>query len=550
MSSPSSNENLSAYFDRESSAEESREVESLLEQSAAARQELHEFGEISRLLQETATESAPPELAPSIRKRIEQETLLTSPQTETAPAPAGPSMLRYRIAVAISACSSLAALVLFILLLNIPENPTGTNWSFSSNDHQVALLHEAEPTAESKLALREDEISDSYQREYKFQGKPLTNAKLKTAAASPANAPAVSMRMASPAPVADKLNAKAAGQVGAGVLEKGTADFAVSNTMGEKKAMERMAKGNALNSFSLPEVPQMSGLPAHIPVDTIRIGDVLPYFQDINGKVAVIEVRVVDVKEALGTMELLLTRNNIPVNKEKQSEVERQLNRAKSLNYQPADQKKSAAAAEDELFAVFVEASDTQVASALNDLQKDLNQRQLLGLSLQPAIDESTLTKSVKDLPRLLAEHTGGTDAAAGLRGSQGATPAGVAPFTNQADGLELKPEALKEHSRVKKQTSYQTQYRMQVPPEQLAQRTQQMRKSSDLPTLLPGQTAPAEAPLMAQKPQAGVASELSFQKRKAEQRLAGKTRPSVKVLFVFKNRKQSPVPATPPASR
>ncbi|MEQ9065723.1 MAG: RseA family anti-sigma factor, partial [Gimesia chilikensis] len=130
MSSPSSNENLSAYFDRESSDEESRELESLLEDSAAARQELHEFGEISRVIQETATESAPPELAPSIRKRIEQETLLnsTAATPATAPAPSGPSMLRYRIAVAISTCSSLAALVLFVLLLNIPEPNAGTNW--------------------------------------------------------------------------------------------------------------------------------------------------------------------------------------------------------------------------------------------------------------------------------------------------------------------------------------------------------------------------------------------------------------------------------------
>lgn len=549
MSSPSSNENLSAYFDRESSAEESREVESLLEQSAAARQELHEFGEISRLLQETATESAPPELAPSIHKRIEQETLLTSPQTETAPVPSGPSMLRYRIAVAISACSSLAALVLFILLLNIPENPAGTNWSLSSADRHVSLLHDAEPAAESRLALREGDTADSYHQNLNYQGKPFTEAKLKTAATSPEKSPAVSLRMASPAPVAeqsDQLNANTSGHAGAGGSAKRTSDFAVSNTMAEKKAMERLASGKVLNSFSLPEVPQMSGLPAHIPVDTIRIGDVLPYFQDINGKVAVIEVRVVDVKEALGTMELLLTRNNIPVNKEKQSEVERQLNRASTRNYQPADRKQAAAGDEDELFAVFVEASDAQVASALNDLQKDLNQSQLLGLSLQPAIDEATLTKSVKDLPRLLADHSSSTAAAAKSWGSQGVAPAGVAPSANESERLKLRPQAVKENASTKKQASYQTQYRMQVPPEQLAQRARQMDKRSEMSSL----AASAEAPLTAQKPQTGVASELSFQKRKAGQRLMEGARPPVKVLFVFKNRQQSPLPPAPPASR
>ncbi|QDT25808.1 hypothetical protein Enr10x_11060 [Gimesia panareensis] len=549
MSSPSSNENLSAYFDREASAEESHEVESLLEQSAAARQELHEFGELSRLLQETATESAPPELAPSIRKRIEQETLLTSPKTETAPVPPGPSMLRYRIAVAISACSSLAALVLFILLLNIPENPSGTNWQFSSVDRQSSVMRNAEPAAESTLALKEGTEFDSYHSDLSYQGKPFSDVKLKTAAASPAASPSVSFQMTPPAAKqSGKLNEKQFGLKADG-LSQGVGDFAISNSFAEKKVMEQIGDVEARSRIALPAVPQMTGLPAHIPVDSIRIGDVLPYFQDINGKVAVIEVRVVDVKQALGRMELLLTRNNIPVNKQKQSEVERQLNRVKSRKYKTADQKQPAAAEEDDLFAVFVEASDTQVASALNDLQRDLNQSQLLGLSLQPAIDESSLTKSVKDLPQLLAENNSGAESSLALSTATDHAPASTAPHSPQNDGLESKSESGNKVAKAKKQHSYQTQYRMQLPPEQLARRAQQPSRATPLPALNLNKVSSPDAPLVAPKPTWGMPRTLADRKLKTDQRTAVEARPPVRVLFVFKHPKSSALPPAPPAA-
>ena len=544
MSSPSSNENLSAYFDRETSDEESRELESLLEESAAARQELHEFGEISRLIQETATESAPPELAPSIRKRIEQETLLnsTSAQLDTAPASSGPSMLRYRIAVAISTCSSLAALVLFVLLLNIPEPNTGTSWQMPSADQQTTLLSQAEPTPESTVAVRDNAQADSFHNNLSYQGKPVADLKMKTAAAPPENAPSVSLRMSSSAAAKSKLMKGQPGVGGTDLARKETADFAIKNTFAEQKVMQRMAEAEALNGLKFPAIPPMTGLPSHIPMDAIRIGDVLPYFQDINGKVAVIEVRVVDVKQALGSMELLLSKNNIPVNQKKQSEVERQLNRLKFQNDKAAGQKKTDPAQEDELFAVYVEASDTQVASALNDLQKDLNQSQLLGLSLQPAIDESSLTESVKDLPRLLAENT---------------TVEADAPFEvggNQKQDMKASDDVSVNDglARSTENTGYQTRYRMQVPAEQLTRRAREYNRATPLPKLSESRSASPDAPLVASKPNWGLPQEAADQKRTPNQRSAGGDKPPVRVLFVFKNsQNQAPVvPPAPPASR
>ncbi|MCA9019953.1 MAG: hypothetical protein KDA74_07430, partial [Planctomycetaceae bacterium] len=312
-SQPPFNENLSAYFDHEVSPEERLELELRLEQSSAARQELHEFGELSRLLQETATESAPPELAPSIRRRIEQETLLASP--ETVPVKRVPSMLRYRIAVAISACSSVAALVLFVLLLNTgsPES----SWQLAQSDRMV--LSPAKESALNTTVARNDKTVAARSNDFSVQlgtdiGKP----------GQPHPVPLVELQLDKQGEAANniKVEEKLAMR---SINEKSPADFSVHNTLAELnssvKQLQRKEQGLAAAS---------SGIPSHIPLDSIRIGDVLPYFRDIDGKVAVIEVRVVDVKQALGTMELLLAQNNIPVDQRKQSEVERQLQRTQS----------------------------------------------------------------------------------------------------------------------------------------------------------------------------------------------------------------------------
>ncbi|WP_339675547.1 hypothetical protein, partial [uncultured Gimesia sp.] len=362
MSSPSHfNENLSACFDHEVSPEERLELESQLEQSQTARQELHEFGELSRLLQETATESAPPELAPSIRRRIEQETLLTS--TETAPARRVPSMLRYRIAVAISACSSVAALVLFVLLLNI-DTPESS--PLLSQADRMVLQPEAEPALTTSADRNDNQVA-ARSNQFNLQagtdiGKP----------GQPHPVPSVELQLdkrgmqPSNVEVKEKLAMRSH-------MEKTPADFSVHNTLAEQNSAAKQLK------LTEQGLAASSGIPSHIPLDSIRIGDVLPYFRDIDGKVAVIEVRVVDVKQALGTMELLLAQNNIPVDQQKQSEVERQL------------QGPSKAEKDQQLFAVYVEATDDQLASTLEEFQRDLKQDQMLSLALQPAITEQSL---------------------------------------------------------------------------------------------------------------------------------------------------------------
>ncbi|QDT41117.1 hypothetical protein Pan241w_11770 [Gimesia alba] len=536
-SQPPSNENLSAYFDHEVSPEERRELEALLEESPETRQELHEFGELSRLLQETATESAPPELAASIRRRIEQETLLT--ETTPATVKRAPSMLRYRIAVAISTCSSVAALVLFILLMNIPDpaqqfaNVDGLAAKTPAEAEKETLVfsrHKTIPQDDYNVALN-DSVSSGK------QGK-----------ATVTTAPSVALRSAA-LPPATELDRNEGIVMPTPDTRKMKGDFSVTNSFAESKVAEK------LSDFSMPVEPQpASGIPSHIPVDSIRIGDAFPYFSEINGKVAVIEVRVVDVKQALGTMEFLLARNNIPVNQQKQSDIERQLQSTRNLKTKTVGQKVQDAQGVDnsdhELFAVYVEATDTQLASALQEFQKDLKQDQLVGLTLQPAINESSLTEAVGELPQLLAYQQQSTNTTIKERESKRVSDltlnkqnearkplARGAPVKKFA-AADVKQKLLE--SEPKKQRSYQTRYRMQLPAETLnrkARVVQQGAPSRNAVSKL--ETSVNNQPLVASKP--GLSPNTQWQ-------YLGKTPVSnspVKVLFVFKG---TATPATPPA--
>ena len=541
-SNPPSNENLSAYFDHEVSPEARRELESLLENSAAARQELHEIGEISRLLHETATESAPPELASSIRRRIEQETLLA--ETTTSAVKRAPSLLRYRIAVAVSACSSIAALVLFVLLMNIPDPAL----QFSPSD-RIAFQPTPQSGADTTVMLQKNAASFDYSDALNDPQKSVMQGEHVAAIPAPS--------VASPAIEnfsIEELDRKEALVANAPSARKLKGNFSIRNTFAEKKVVEDRA------NLGLAVKPTASGLPGHIPVDTIRIGDVLPYFHDIEGKVAVIEVRVVDVKQALGTMELLLARNNIPVNQQKQSEVERQHQVVDPFKSKDGRQEKQSDQADDdsenELFAVYVEATDTQLAAALQDFQKDLQRNQLVGLALQPAIDASSLTEQVKELPQLLAqrttqpEPTSEGNAAQGLSSlalSQNSAKAGL-PFNNaelkKTDAADFKAK-IPATSR-DKSLSYQTRYRMQIPAEQLEQRPNFLVQRDSAKQELDKTTMSSmDLPLIAAKPSSDQNANSATGKTLGLNESAATVSTSpVKVLFVFKG---TPLSTTAP---
>jgi len=535
-SHPPSNDNLSAYFDHEVSPEELCVLESLLENSPEARQELHELGEISRLLQETATEPAPPELASSIRRRIEQETLLA----ETVPSTVErvPSLLRYRIAVAISACSSVAALILFILLMNIP-NPSR---SFETADRSI-LANTPQPDTDATVMSRELATADPYRVAFNESQKPgIPDRRLLTAPVPPV---ALHTGDSLQSDKQDHKEALVASKSRAGKL---MSSFSFRNSVAEKEPATDPPQR------AMGTEPQSSKIPSDIPLDTIRIGDVIPYFRDIDGKIAVIEVRVVDVKQALGTMELLLARNDIPVNQQKQSEVEDQLQNHWSLKSNVAGQKdrsdQDTDDSENELFAVYVEATETQLATALQDFQKDLKRDQLVGLALQPAINASSLTEQVKELPQLLTQRTFSPKAANATveaksvraldRKKASVATGGVAGNLPFKQSTTANPPTRQSMALQEKRPSYQTLYRMQIPAEEQEKLVQQTIIKQPLSRKF---NFSAEQPLVASKPASGLITDKAFGLNETN---APVIFSPVKVLLVFKS---TAIPTTVPAS-
>lgn len=532
-SQPPTNENLSAYFDQEGTPEARRDLEALLERSSEAQQELHEFGELSRLLQETATESAPPELAASIRRRIEQETLLTDSNSTTVKTV--PSMLRYRIAVAISACSSVAALVLFVLLMNVPQLEKQL-----ANAERLYSYPGEENTPES-VAFSNNASSSNDERVVDNYALDTENP-AKTSMARPA--PSIALRSALPA-TSDRNRATKELAKKDFAMDKADSHFSVTNTLAESKAAEKLLSAQGTH-------PQ-SGIPSHIPVDAIRIGDAFPYFREINGKVAVIEVRVVDVKQALGTMELLLAQNDIPVDTQKQSAVEQQLQRSQYTKEQEArrSNRTESDGIDQELFAVYVEATDAQLATALQEFQKDLKQDELVSLSLQPAIDEASLNEQVEELPRLLAsqQQPFALNKAENNAPQTQPTPAvgkqSNAPDPGNGSGRK-KMTAARDLKRPmplaalpEQQRSYQTRYRMQMPAEDLARKTKQLQRKSGISSSGPAFTAGnANQPLIASKPNLEGVSDMPAQSQLNHL--------PVKVLFVFKGTTTPVTPAAP----
>ena len=83
---PVTDERLSAYFDGEASPEERVAIESLLDDSLAARRELDELSQLSALLHSFPRESAPVELVANVQRQTDQMPLAAQAVTPAVPA--------------------------------------------------------------------------------------------------------------------------------------------------------------------------------------------------------------------------------------------------------------------------------------------------------------------------------------------------------------------------------------------------------------------------------------------------------------------------------
>ncbi len=308
MSDDNRDDLISAYFDDELSLDERARVEELLHASDAARRELEEVRCLSRVLKGFTAEPAPEDLSAAVLAQAERDSLLAS-----VPERAQRGWLAPVIGLLVTAAS------LLLLAQGFHSDQEGADVAArlaSTGDAapQAVVQSESEEAADAPLAAPESE-------------------------STPTESLAKRRRDAAPkSPVAMKAFAAPA---------DGKTDPLSPNTIGTERQID-------LN---------------HDQLRNAKIGDVIRHFDTKDENVSVVELIVLDVQKALGTIHIVLDRHNVadPSTNETASKT-------------PAPEEPVVG---DGPIIVYVEATPQQLTRALQDLQQD---GQYVGLKLQRSI--------------------------------------------------------------------------------------------------------------------------------------------------------------------
>lgn len=317
-----SEELISAYFDGEVTPAEQAVVERWLAESPDRRQEFEEIGQLSALLHSLPTPDAPDELAAATMQRIERETLL-APSSATAPR----RTARRERVVAFSAFLVTVAATVLVML---------TSRSWMPQTDMVAMTE-----SPALPASRTEGLADSLDR-----------------AAPPGPVPARGEN-------ATAFREGAESQVSAGL------DVARS----ERERLSPSPKSEAQSapaSAANPVDERLAGQPSErmlLKERDLRIGSVIPYLETSGDTIALIEVTVVDVRQAAGEMQVLLRKNAVPA-----------ADSAEPGQTQP----KPSGSDADQLIAVYVEGTRAQLAAILDSMER---QDTVLGMTLQPPLE-------------------------------------------------------------------------------------------------------------------------------------------------------------------
>lgn len=341
MSERLSDELLSAYFDGDVSPREREQVERWLAQSPEARRELAALGRTSRLLRSLPVAPAPDDLVSAVMQQAERATLLPP----VPPARPVASRRRAWLVAAGGLAVTAAAALLLLPLLSRPHPEA----------HGVARLEPSDRNAETDG----DHLAD--------RGSAPAGVPPRTVA-MPEN---LTTRRVRPAPD-DMSRAEA---------DPNTIPLAEENLAQIERPADPPAPATAAGAAGgLPEQQAQPGLravAARTNWGAVQIGDVVPYFETSGDRAAVVKMTVVDIHKAVDTLQVLLAKNEVPpVGDEEEEAIEADaLRRAFGGT--------SAETADGRLTAVYVESTDSQLASTLQALEAD---EQFLDLELRPPV--------------------------------------------------------------------------------------------------------------------------------------------------------------------
>ena len=315
MSLPVSEELLSAYLDGELSPSEHELVERLLDELPALREQLAELSQVGEKLRALRREPAPGTLHRDVMSALTSRSVLKSDS------PARPLVAR-DVAKAAGALAACLAVGFSVWLANRPGAETGPNAA-----SEVVAIHEADDSATGVVGM--------------------------SAAPQP-------MLAVAEAPEANGLAAAvtAATQPGRTMMHAPLAAAA--------PAMDKRAMGSAARKMASTEETIRDRLltPGYVP----NAGELLSYLDVVDDQPVVVEYTVADVQQALGQVQVLLSRNGIRAVGESKAPVQVE---------------------GDGTVAVYLEANDQELADVLDGLQS---------LPLVMVVDEA---ETLASLPRM-----------------------------------------------------------------------------------------------------------------------------------------------------
>lgn len=344
---------ISAYLDGEATPEERAEVERLLETSPELRAQLDDFARLSDLLRALPRESAPPELAAAIRQQAQQKSLLIA-----EPVAPKRSLHRELFAAIGGMAVTAAGLALTVPWLQHEEpRSSATVYAPTSN---VAGMKSMEHAGDMPVALRDAAPEREFLAKQNFRGEK---------AASPAGDISPTAPLAAPP-------APAATEAPAAKTAFGASSRSAANANGVA------AKYGA----AAPELgDEEAAADSEVVRDLVHIGDMLPYLERTSDGVAVVELTVVDIQEAGGQFEVLLSGHGLQVIGQDQAALT-EADRADSKR--DASKKSRGTAQSPQMVTVYVDAPRETIAEVLDEM---VQQHLVSRAKLQPPVDSQLM---------------------------------------------------------------------------------------------------------------------------------------------------------------
>jgi len=361
---------LSAYLDDELTPSQRRELERRLEESPELQAVLKRLQDVGHVLRELPTAELPAEFAATVLQRCERESLLAgdhgaddrdSPGKTAEPRPAGMGRPRSWLALGGSLVATAAAL--FLVVQAVSQNdPTRLEHSNRRNaDRTQVNADQTQPELarneqSSKLADQNQGLSPADRRNDKT-AKPHS----KNDGSPRRGTKRIAKRLFKKSQPPPRQNANSGTSGSRGRSDKGKKPLRFGATDALKGSFDRKSRFAFGNK-------NLHG--------AFRIGEVVPYLEVSGGRTAVIEVTVIDVQNAVGRLEVLLQKSSVPPLEGRNAKT----SRTKPPNERKLPEK---AGGKQNLFAVYVESTQPQLAAVMRELGKSTGS---VHLSLKPPV--------------------------------------------------------------------------------------------------------------------------------------------------------------------